>query len=336
MMLFGLFTAAAIESAAADQPSAEIVNAAKRGARRLPGRRTEPVSRSAAGGGPNCQLPGAAQGRRERCLQAGASRRQDRRRGSGRGRARYKIRVRAKVRVRVRSRNRIRVKAPGQSPGQGQGQAQGKGQGPSVPSAAGPSTSEHYFLMKRVQIADQGNKVPAAVDVMIPTTWQFQGSISVMVEWGLLCGLGIGLHSRAERRWLDRFRKARPTSLSQYADDPRHGPHDDPGRSGLCQRQPQAVPGGAAATRRGFSPETDHSKFHRRQAGHLGRSLSRVSISYCASVWVCHEGHRQPGSGADRCSARTPRIRSRRTHLRAMGYGRRMDASLPRRTWQCL
>jgi hypothetical protein len=38
--------------------------------------------------------------------------------------------------------------------------------------------------MKRVQIEDQGNKVPAAVDVMIPTTWQFQGTIRTMGGMG--------------------------------------------------------------------------------------------------------------------------------------------------------
>jgi hypothetical protein len=74
--------------------------------------------------------------------------------------------------------------SPGQSPSHGQSQGQGKDQGQPAPSAAAQPSSARYFRMKRVQIEDQGNKVPAAVDVLIPTTWQFQGTIRTMGGMG--------------------------------------------------------------------------------------------------------------------------------------------------------
>ena len=73
---------------------------------------------------------------------------------------------------------------PSQGHGQGRSQEQGKSQGHSAPTAAAQPPSDRYFRMKRVQIADDGmNKMPA-VDVMIPTTWQLQGSIRAMGGMG--------------------------------------------------------------------------------------------------------------------------------------------------------
>jgi hypothetical protein len=74
--------------------------------------------------------------------------------------------------------------------------------------------------MKRVQIADQGNKVPAAVDVMIPTTWQFQGSISVMGGMGgCFADLeSVSIHAQSADGSI--VFESTPDFTFQYADDP--------------------------------------------------------------------------------------------------------------------
>jgi hypothetical protein len=116
------------------------------------------------------------------------------------------------------------VQSPGQGQNQGQGQSvgqgQGQSQGPSAPSAAAQATSDHYFRMKRVQIVDDDmNKMPA-VDVMIPTTWQFQGSIRAMGGMGgCFADLEtISIHAQSADGSLV-FENA-PNFTWQYADDP--------------------------------------------------------------------------------------------------------------------
>jgi hypothetical protein len=44
-------------------------------------------------------------------------------------------------------------------------------------AAAGAPASDRYFRMKQVKIIDQGMNQEPAIDLMIPTTWQFQGEI---------------------------------------------------------------------------------------------------------------------------------------------------------------
>jgi hypothetical protein len=116
--------------------------------------------------------------------------------------------------------------AQGQSPGQDQGQAQStakeptKGPGQSAPSAAAQPTSDHYFRMKQVQIADDGmNKMPA-VDVMIPTAWQLQGSIRAMGGMGgCFADLEtISIHAQSADGSL--VFESTPNFTWQYADDP--------------------------------------------------------------------------------------------------------------------
>jgi hypothetical protein len=120
--------------------------------------------------------------------------------------------------------------SPGQSASQGQNheqaqvggrsQGQGKDKGPPAPSAAVQSTSGHYFLMKRVQIEDDGNKVPAAVDVMIPTSWQFKGTIRPMGGMGGCFAdfESVSIHAQSADGSIV-FENA-PDFTFQYADDP--------------------------------------------------------------------------------------------------------------------
>jgi hypothetical protein len=49
-----------------------------------------------------------------------------------------------------------------------------------APAAPAPGASDRYFRMKQVKINDQGMNQMPAVDLMIPTTWQFKGD----VRWG--------------------------------------------------------------------------------------------------------------------------------------------------------
>jgi hypothetical protein len=110
----------------------------------------------------------------------------------------------------------------GQSQAQGQivGQGQGQSQGQSAPSGAAQTTADHYFRMKRVQIADDGmNKMPA-VDVMIPTTWQLQGSIRTMGGMGgCFADLEtISIHAQSADGSL--VFENTPNFTWQYADDP--------------------------------------------------------------------------------------------------------------------
>jgi Cysteine rich repeat len=217
MMLFGLFTAAAIESAAADQPSAapstlldEVRAACQADAQNLcPGVQ--------AGGGRilNClaQHKDAVSDACKRALMKAGQ-------AQGQGQSPVQDQSQDQSQSQSQIQKQDPRQSPGQGPGQGRSQAQGKGQGQSAPSAAGPPTSDHYFLMKRVQIADQGNKVPAAVDVMIPTTWQFQGSISVMGGMGgCFADLeSVSIHAQSADGSI--VLESTPDFTFQYADDP--------------------------------------------------------------------------------------------------------------------
>lgn len=103
---------------------------------------------------------------------------------------------------------------------QDNGQAQGGGsQQESGSSVAAKGASGRYFRMKSVQIDDKGNNVPAAVRMMIPTTWQAQGSIRTM---GGLGGCfadfeSISIHAQSADGSL--VFEALPDLTYQYADD---------------------------------------------------------------------------------------------------------------------
>jgi len=211
MMLFGLFATAAIESAAADQPSAassalldQVRAACQADAQNL-------CSGVQAGGGRiiNC-LAQHKDAVSDACKQALMKA------GQAQGQAQSPVPDQSQS----QNQKQVPAESPGQSPGQAPVQAQGKAQAKSAPSAAGPSTSEHYLVMKRVQIADPGNNVPAAVDVMIPTTWQLKGSIGVMSGMGgCFADLeSVSIHAQSADGSL--VFESMPDFTFQYADDP--------------------------------------------------------------------------------------------------------------------
>jgi hypothetical protein len=217
MMLFGLFTAAAIESAAADQPSAasstlldEVRAACQADAQNLcPGVQ--------AGGGRilNClaqHKDAVSDACKQALMKAGQA--------QGQGPSPVPDQSQSQNQSPGQNQKQDPGQSSGQSPGQGRGQAQGKAQAKSAPSAAGPSSSDHYLLMKRMQIADPGNNVPAAVDVMIPTTWQFQGSIGVMGGMGgCFADLeSVSIHAQSADDSI--VFESMPDFTFQYADDP--------------------------------------------------------------------------------------------------------------------
>jgi hypothetical protein len=221
VMLFGLFTAAAIESAAADQPSAapstllnEVRAACQADAQNLcPGVQ--------AGGGRilNC-LAQHKDAVSDACKQALMKAAQAQGQAQGQRQSTVPDQNQGQSQSQVQNQKQDPAQSPGQGPGPARGQAQGKSQGPSAPSAAGPPTSDHYLLMKRVQIEDQGNKVPAAVDVMIPTTWQFKGSIGVMSGMGgCFADLeSVSIHAQSADGSI--VFESIPDFTFQYADDP--------------------------------------------------------------------------------------------------------------------
>ena len=110
--------------------------------------------------------------------------------------------------------------SPIPSPSPSQNQNHSNGQVPSAPSAAGEPPSQHYFRMKRVQIEDEGNKVPAAVDVMIPTTWQFRGTIRPMGGMGGCFAdfESVSIHAQSADGLI--VFESVPDFTYQYADDP--------------------------------------------------------------------------------------------------------------------
>ena len=103
-------------------------------------------------------------------------------------------------------------------PSQDSGQAHGDSQ-QSGSSAAPQSASGRYFRMKSVQFDDKGNNAPAAVRMMIPTTWQAQASIRTMG------GLGgcfadletVAIHAQSADGSL--VFEAMPDLTYQFADD---------------------------------------------------------------------------------------------------------------------
>ena len=86
-------------------------------------------------------------------------------------------------------------------------------------AATARSGSGSYIRMKSVQIDDKGNKVPAAVRMMIPTTWQAQGSIRMMGGLGgCFADLeSISIHAQSADGAL--VFEALPDLTYQYADD---------------------------------------------------------------------------------------------------------------------
>jgi hypothetical protein len=111
---------------------------------------------------------------------------------------------------------------PSPSPTSSQSQIPGhsKVQAPVATSAASPATSEHFFHMKRVQIPDPGNKVSAAVDVMIPTSWQVQGTIRTMGGMGGCFAdmESVSIHAQSADGSV--VFESMPDFTFQYADDP--------------------------------------------------------------------------------------------------------------------
>ena len=81
-------------------------------------------------------------------------------------------------------------------------------------------SSEPYFRMKRVQLADDGmNKMPA-VDIMIPTTWQLQSSIGTMRGAGGCFADLETISIRAQSADGSLVFEVTPNFTWQYADDP--------------------------------------------------------------------------------------------------------------------
>jgi Cysteine rich repeat len=215
VMLFGLFATAAIESAAADQPSAapstllnEVHAACQADAQNLcPGVRE--------GGGRilSC-LAQHKDAVSDACKQAVTKARQAQGQGQGQSLGQDQSQGQSQ------SQSQNQEQDQGQSPGQSQGQGRSRSQGQSAPSAAAQPTSDHYFRMKRVQIEDKGNKVPAAVDVMIPTTWQFQGTIRTMGGMGGCFAdfESVSIHAQSADGSI--VFEDMPDFTFQYADDP--------------------------------------------------------------------------------------------------------------------
>jgi hypothetical protein len=211
--LFGLFVTAAIESTAADQPSAAsstLLNEV-RAACQADAQNVCPGVQAGGGRILNC-LAQHKDTVSDACKQALIKARQAQGQGQG------------------QSQDQDQAQSPGQSPSLGQNQEQGQGrsrsqgqgkdQGQTAPSAAAQTTSDHYFRMKRVQIEDSGNKLPAAVDVMIPTTWQIQGTIRAMGGMGgCFADLeSVSIHAQSADGSL--VFESMPDFTFQYADDP--------------------------------------------------------------------------------------------------------------------
>jgi len=220
-MLFGLFITGAIQSAAADQPAAatsallnDLRTACQADAQNL-------CSGVQSGGGR--VLTCLAQHKdavSDGCKQALIKARQAQGQSPGQEQGQSQGLGQSQSPSLGQTQEPIQGQAPVKSQPHGQSQAQGKSQGQSVPTAAGQSTSAHYFRMKRVQIEDDGNKVPGAVDVMIPTTWQFKGTIRPMGGMGGCFAdfESVSVHAQSADGSIV-FESA-PDFTSQYADDP--------------------------------------------------------------------------------------------------------------------
>jgi hypothetical protein len=74
--------------------------------------------------------------------------------------------------------------------------------------------------MKRVQIADDGMNTMPAVDVMIPTTWQLQGSIRPMGGMGGCFADFETIFVHAQSADGSLVFENTPNFTWQYADDP--------------------------------------------------------------------------------------------------------------------
>jgi hypothetical protein len=86
--------------------------------------------------------------------------------------------------------------------------------------AAAPDATDRYFRMKQVTIIDAGMNQLPAVDLMIPTTWQFQGE----VRWGgsiggcFADGAAIIMHAQSADGSV--VFEGMPSFTWQFADDP--------------------------------------------------------------------------------------------------------------------
>jgi hypothetical protein len=205
MMLFGLFATAAIQSAAADQPSAapsQLLNDV-RAACQADAQNLCPGVQEGGGRILSC-LAQHKDAVSDACKQAVMKARQAQNQGQDQNQG--------------QNQGQSQKPAQGQSPGQSPGQ--GRSQGHAASSAAAQPTSEHYIRMKRMQIEDKGNNVPAAVDVMIPTTWQFQGNIRMMGGMGgCFADLeSVSIHAQSADGSI--VFEAMPDFTFQYADDP--------------------------------------------------------------------------------------------------------------------
>jgi len=202
-MLLGLFVSLAIQSVAADQPAA-ATSAVANDARAACQADVQTLCSGVQSGG----------GRILTCL------------------AQHKDAVSDGCKQALMRARQAQGQSPGQDQGQSQGQAppksqphgqsqaQGKSQEQSVPTAAGPPTSARYFRMKRVQIEDEGNKVPGAVDLMIPTTWQFKGTIRPMGGMGGCFADFESVSVHAQSADGSMVFESAPDFTTQYADDP--------------------------------------------------------------------------------------------------------------------
>jgi Cysteine rich repeat len=220
-MLFCLFGTAAIESAAAGQPSTlldEVRTACQADAQNLcPG--------VPAGGGRilSClaqHKDAVSDACKQTVMKARQAQGQGQSPGQGQGQGLGQDQGQGLGQDQGQGQSQTQEQGQGQSPGQSQGQGRSRSQGQSAPSAAAQPTSNHYFRMKRVQITDDGmNKMPA-VDVMIPTTWQLQGSIRAMGGMGGCFADLETIFIHAQNADGSLVFENTPDFTWQYADDP--------------------------------------------------------------------------------------------------------------------
>ena len=87
-------------------------------------------------------------------------------------------------------------------------------------TAATDTATDHFFRMKQVKVLDSGNNQAPAIDLMIPTTWQFHGE----VRWGAAIGgcfadlPAVSLHAQSPDGAI--VFEGIPNFTWQYADDP--------------------------------------------------------------------------------------------------------------------
>jgi hypothetical protein len=101
--------------------------------------------------------------------------------------------------------------------------SQGKSDLPGKQSSRSSSaiSGEHYFIMKKVQIIDQGlGKGMPAYDLLIPKDWQFKGAVNVGVAEGGCFGDWFSVVATANNVDNSMALQILPQSTWQYTDDP--------------------------------------------------------------------------------------------------------------------